>query len=253
MIEKVTALSDIGLRREDNQDAVLAVYTKEAGLFAVADGMGGCFGGGLASQAVVSALEKWWKGIETCISAVPFSEIVSELERKVQQIHSEVLCMYQEMGQCGGTTLCMLFIHFDTYVVMNVGDSRCYKCQGRICRQLTVDDVWENQFSRTDRPTREELRKDRLAGSLVQAVGAQEKLRLAVASAFVEKRACFLLCSDGIYKYSENSWLMWQLRRSLYQRNVDGIAEKIRRRVYQNGARDNLSLILVLMDSGDRG
>ena len=50
MILDIMAMSETGLCRQNNQDSVLALNTEHAGLFAVADGMGGHYKGELASQ-----------------------------------------------------------------------------------------------------------------------------------------------------------------------------------------------------------
>lgn len=145
MIRNVMLLSEAGMRRYDNQDAVLAVNTKQAGLFCVADGMGGHYRGGLASRTVIDSLEKWWDGIRECIASMAFLDILTELDKKIKALNEDIFQMYETEGQKGGTTLCLLLIHNHAYAVMNVGDSRIYRYQRGRCRQMTADDVWENQ------------------------------------------------------------------------------------------------------------
>ena len=123
-----TAVSETGARRKINQDAVLALQEGDAGLFAVADGMGGHFRGEMASRAAIAFLEKWWVSIRGCIGTMPFLDMVAKLEKKVKKINEAILAMYEETGQCGGTTLCLLFACGNAYAVMNIGDSRLYKC-----------------------------------------------------------------------------------------------------------------------------
>lgn len=243
------AFSEIGAYRQDNQDVILALQEGDAGLFAVADGMGGHFRGELASRIAADSLRQWWDKIKNCISSVPFLDVVSGLEKKVKMIHRDILAMYEKMGQCGGTTLCLLFVKKDAYAVMNIGDSRLYKCQGRTCIQLTVDDVWENQPQfRNARSEESEMEKDASYGMLVQALGAQEGLKLPVITDIIDKRTRFLLCSDGIYKYIENKLLLSQLQKIHRKSELERAAARIKKEVYQNGAKDNLSLILVLAE-----
>ena len=85
MIKKVCALSETGLKRTVNQDSILSLYSQEAGLFIIADGMGGHFRGELASELVVSKYTDWWKTIEQCICGMEVSEIVAELENLLTQ------------------------------------------------------------------------------------------------------------------------------------------------------------------------
>src|SRR4051812_18090025 len=51
---KVAGLTDVGLRRENNQDSFLV--DQDLGLFVVADGMGGHSGGEVASRLAVQGI-----------------------------------------------------------------------------------------------------------------------------------------------------------------------------------------------------
>lgn len=248
MIRNMISLSEVGLCRSNNQDAVLAVHTDETGLFVVADGMGGHDRGELASQSVVQMLHTWWRETaESRLSAV-FSEIVRELETKIKEMNRCIFRMYQEGGQRGGTTLCLLFIYRDAYAVMNIGDSRLYKSQGRRWQQITTDDVWENQPSVRQSMCEAEIRRHPSYGKLLQALGANDNIRLSVRTGTVEKGTCFLLCSDGIYKYCREWRLEVRLKRIRNQSDMDTFSEKIKKEVYKSGAKDNLSMIMVLAE-----
>ena len=232
MIRNIISLSETGLQRLDNQDAIFVANAEHVGIFAVADGMGGHYRGELASKMAATLLEEWWEKIRDCIGAMPFYDVVNELEKKVRSINEGIYQMYYEMGQLGGTTLCLLLIQKAAYVVINVGDSRMYRCQGWDCMQATSDDV-----------------QDQSQGGLTQALGAQERISPNIFSGVIKKKTCFFLCSDGIYKYCEEKYLFSRLR-SLMWRKTASVAEQIRKRVYQNGAKDNLSMIFVEVDTG---
>lgn len=248
MIQNITSISEVGLYRKKNQDKILALHTDNVGLFAVADGMGGHYRGELASQTAVELLLRWWEGIEGYVSFMSFIDIVKDLEKKVKEINGYIFQMYREIGQRGGTTLCLLFIRSNAYAVMNIGDSRLYKAQGRSCMQLTTDDVWENQPYVRQTMCESEIRNNPSCGKLVQAVGFDASVRISVRTGSVEKRTCFLLCSDGIYKYCESLWMMSRLKKVRNKKDMDVLMEKIRKTVYENGAKDNLSMIIITLN-----
>ena len=58
---KAHFLSEKGIVREENQDAILARITGESGLFVVADGVGGSENGALASNLIVDTYSRWWE------------------------------------------------------------------------------------------------------------------------------------------------------------------------------------------------
>ncbi len=236
MIQNIISLCETGSCRSNNQDAVFVAKIERAGLFAVADGMGGHYKGELASQTAVSLLAKWWKEIQGCIVSMTFEDVVAALEKKVRDINRDIYQMYYELKQFGGTTLCLLLIHKDTYAVINVGDSRLYQCQGWTCRLMTTDDVWKN------------LQGSSSEGGLTQALGAQESLAVHVFTGMIKKKTYFFLCSDGIYKYCEEQYLFSKLRCLMWRKGTL-VAGEIRKRVYKNGARDNLSMIFVRVDA----
>lgn len=242
--------SETGEYRKSNQDAVLAVHTDYAGVFAVADGMGGHYRGEMASQKAVSLLENWWDDIRDCMRSMMFLDLVFDLEKRIREINESVYRMYREMGKYGGTTLCVLMVCGDAYAVLNVGDSRLYRCQKRICEQMTTDDVWENQYQVRRVMRREDLQNNPSYGRLVQAVGTGHDVGISVRTGCMEKKACFFLCSDGVYKYCDESWLFSKMKRIRREKDVDVFAENVKETVYRNGARDNLSLVLVLADKG---
>lgn len=250
MIRKVRTISETGEYRQNNQDAVLAAYTKHAGIFAVADGMGGHYRGEIASQEAVTCLQTWWNEINGYILSIPFLDMVSDLEKRVREINESIYQIYQEMEQYGGTTLCILVICKNAYAVLNVGDSRLYRGQRRECVQMTIDDVWENQRQVRLSMREEDIRKNPAYGKLVQALGVGHDIRISIRTGSIEKKTCFLLCSDGIYKYCDESWLFPNLKKVSHERDVDVFVEKTRETVCRNGAGDNFSLIIIMLDTG---
>ena len=244
MIKDIISLSEIGLCRQENQDSVLAVNTGSAGLFIVADGMGGHYQGQLASQTAMEFLKKWWERIYKCIDSLPFSEIVTELEKKIKEINKSIFQIYKEKGQRGGTTLCLLLMRNNTYVVMNVGDSRLYRCKGWSCTQMTTDDVCENWIYKNKIYASNHLYK----GKLVQALGINEDVMIHVYTGLLQKKEYFFLCSDGVYKYCSKQYLFWEIKKLFWKKDIVKVVERIKKKIYKNGAKDNLSMILFLAE-----
>ena len=231
MIKEVCAFSETGLKRNVNQDSILSMYNREAGLFVVADGMGGHFKGELASRLLISEYTDWWKSVENCVCGMEISEIVVELEKLLRMIHEKIKKMYHTYEAQGGTTLCLLFLCKNYYMVMNVGDSRAYFCRKRKCGQITADDIWKEPGKHY--------------GKLTQAVGMRNEVQPHIYTGKLENMESFLLCSDGVYKYCEEKILMRHIKQAVWNKKLEKIAKRIQKCVYQKGAKDNLSLILI--------
>lgn len=248
LVRKVVMFSETGECRRNNQDAVMASYTEQAGIFAVADGMGGHYKGEMASQQAVALLQAWWENIREDILSVPFLDVVLDLEKRIREINESVYQTYQRMEQRGGTTLCVLVVRQDAYAVLNIGDSRLYLRQGWKCVQVTMDDVWENQNKIRQTMTIEDIKKNPSYGRLIQALGAAPTVKISVRTGCLKKKSCFFLCSDGVYKYCNEARLFTNLRKIRNERDVEVFAEKTKDAVCENGAGDNFSLITVLWD-----
>ena len=111
-------VTDVGLRREVNQDS----YVATPPIFAVADGMGGHAAGEIASEAVVRRLAEL-EGRTT----VSHSDFEAALDDAIEDIELNV--GETELGT--GTTVTGLILGSDieqpSWTVFNIGDSRVYQ------------------------------------------------------------------------------------------------------------------------------
>ena len=122
--------SDIGLHREDNEDAAYA----GARLLAVADGMGGHAAGELASAAVIEAL----RPLDT---QVPAGELLNALDHAVRRANSALRDMVQANPALDGmgTTLTALLWSGSQLGLVHIGDSRAYLVRDGEVFQITQD------------------------------------------------------------------------------------------------------------------
>lgn len=246
-----TSFSEAGLKRQENQDSLFCQTDGTAGLFLVADGMGGHLDGAYASRIIKSRASDWWNRYRRLPQRPDFLTSVEELKKFFSDANKEIYDNTVEGNVCG-STLVALWLDHDAWAVFSCGDSRCYQAWGRIFKRkffhLTTDDVWENQPENIRGMTMKEVESHKNYGRLVKAVGAGPDFQCSVQSSPCRERAVFLLCSDGIYKYCPDAILKRLCFYSLASGKLDAAAWDIRRQVFQNGAGDNLSLILVAVD-----
>ncbi len=244
---EAAAFSETGAVRSENQDAVYINKTEKAGLFVVADGMGGHYKGGFASSCTVGAMKNWWEQVRDSILSIPFMDVVNSLENAIRALNRQIYQAYLREGKQGGTTLCVLLLYGSFYAVFHVGDSRIYCYSQKKFRQLSVDDVWENKPYIKKLADSVDLRSDSRYGRLTNAIGAWEQVSVSVATGVMKKTAVFFLCSDGVYKYCEESRISTLLKRSEKSGSAAGQLERLKAVVYGNGAGDNLSAVLVVV------
>ena len=136
--------TDVGLIREQNEDAVAAVKhpkNKNIKLLIAADGMGGREKGEIASNYVCSSLVKWFCNKD--IKILNDTDKTEQLLRKyIKTLNTNLIKKYGEDKL--GTTLILAIINKRNTLIMNVGDSRGYIYGKRKLVQINEDDsdVW---------------------------------------------------------------------------------------------------------------
>lgn len=239
--------SDIGKVREVNQDAFGIFQKDDAGLFAVADGMGGYAYGEKASQTVVAELSNWWNSFSPVLFDYEFQRMMSAIEQVIEYANEIIYKKYNQGGVCG-TTVTVLFIYQNSYGILYAGDSRCYMSQGHKWNLITVDEVWENQSHISNRERMMKNHPDR--GKLVNAVGIREHIRCRTVTDVVPADTVFFLCTDGVYKFCEDKIIKKIAKKckdiSTMERSVDQLIGMI----YRNSARDNITVVVVNSSSG---
>lgn len=219
----------------ENQDAILIRYDSTSGLFIVSDGVGGSKNGAAASTALTETFSRWW-----CEDFLPhrnaqFIDLFDSLKDFLESVNYELWHDYGE-GNCCATVV-LLFIHDRTYGYLSVGDSRIYHSRRGKIGLLTRDDTWENLPNTNG---------DVHNGKIVSAVGGHQYPDYSSATDQLERRDCFMLCSDGIYKFVDETMLTKMLRTVHYslflkERHVDAFIQEAEK----NQSNDNYSIILV--------
>ena len=234
--------SDIGKKRESNQDAFCVYQKEDAGLFVVADGMGGHINGEKASQKIVAELSNWWNSFSPVLFEYEFRKMMLSVEQTIEYANK---CIYTELNrnEICGTTVTTLFIYQNFYGVIYAGDSRCYLSQGRKWEQLTVDEVWENQSNISNEERMMKNHPNR--GKLVNAIGTKENIRCRMITDTISADTKFLLCSDGLYKFCTDRFIKNIMKKCRDEKSMEQAIEKLINRVYKNGASDNISIVIV--------
>jgi protein phosphatase len=216
--------SHIG-RRQNNQDAVFVTSEPEilngkGRLFAVADGMGGHPGGGLASRMACDGLKQYHEKIIEKGKRKP-QDISRHLVDAIMRIDRGIRLKGLRDGKLEdmGTTLSCLVITSTNSIIAHVGDSRIYRLRKNHLTCLTVDHTFV---------------QDMIFEGAVNPGKAHRHL--------LTKEDCFLLCSDGLYNTLTDTCILDLLAR---QSAASETAAKLVMHALQNGARDNITVIVI--------
>lgn len=243
---KLTAhgLSDVGLKRSNNEDGYLVA--EPLGLFIVADGMGGHAAGEVASSLAIETVRELLEPRLT--SAGSAEELAPLLAEAMEGANRAVRTATEEnpAWQGMGTTLTVLLLRAGQALLAHVGDSRLYRWRGQRLEQLSDDHSLVGDQLRRGLISPEEAQTSNLRNLLLQAVGSTPELEVCQRQLAVEGGDVYLLCSDGLTDLLDDRQLAAILERE--PEPAAGCRELIARALAAGG-KDNVTAVLIKVES----
>jgi PPM family protein phosphatase len=224
--------SDIGLQREENEDAA---YAGER-LLAVADGMGGHAAGEVASAAVIDAL----KPLDT---QVPAGELLNALDHAVRQASRVLAEMAQaDPGLAGmGTTLTALLWSGSQLGLVHIGDSRAYLVRGGKVFQITHDHTMVQTLLDDGKITAEEVASHPQRNLILRALATNHTCEPDLQLREARPGDRYLLCSDGLHDAADAASIATVL---LTVDDPDQAAKDLMALAMESGGPDNITCIV---------
>ncbi len=242
------ALTDVGVRRKNNEDFIKPL--PEHGVFCVADGMGGVQGGEVASQAAVTSLEHAFKQLHSPDAVASASGKVQIIDQALNQASKWIKQRADKKGIQGtGTTA--VVIAFDgrdpsKAAVVHAGDSRAYRFRRGTLKQITRDHTVANAAGLEDESELPAMFK----GVITRAVGVNAVVELEQTPVDVAAGDIYLLCSDGLDKLMTDDDIAGYLKRD-GDGDLQVLAQSIVDEVNRRGGVDNISVILIRTSDPD--
>lgn len=236
------ALTDIGRKRQVNQDYIFA-STKPVGvfpnLFILADGMGGHKGGDFASKYLTETMVGF-------VSKSQSPDIIRVLRSAINLSNTMILeKSHSDNALRGmGSTLVAGVIRDDILTVANVGDSRLYVIRDGIT-QVTRDHSYVEELVESGKITRESDEYFRKKNIITRAVGTDD----AVSADFFEVDVLdgdhILLCSDGLTNMVDDDTILAVISG---HGSLQYKAKTLIDTANANGGNDNIAVILIKYD-----
>ncbi len=202
------AHSDVGIKKETNQDSVLV---KEAStdcgkvmISAICDGMGGLAKGEVASAALVRTFSRWFEeefpfliyDQDGKMRELDYNELQKSWNRLIDQVNLKIAGYGEGFHSPCGTTIAALLLMKNQYYIVNVGDSRVYRLNGEV-KLLTKDQTFVQREMDEGRMTKEEAKTHPQRNVLLQCVGASSIVVPDFFQGEFQEGDLFMLCSDG--------------------------------------------------------
>lgn len=248
---RVVGCTDRGQVRENNEDSI--AWDLEAGVIALADGMGGHKAGEVASAMAVSLFTN---GFRCWLDEMGGYLVKQSPERQAdylhtwlrmqtQSIHDSILDAGSIIPDClgMGTTLCGVVMWNDQAWIVHVGDSRVYAFNRKTHQltRLTKDHSVVQEQVDAGVLTVEEARHSLQRHILTRALGIGQDMTPSIAREDFSPDKILMLCSDGLSDVMSESLISRILRDhplELAGRLLLGQANTL-------GGQDNISIVLI--------
>lgn len=234
---EVFGLTDPGCVRQNNEDFFLT--DPEAGIFILADGMGGANAGEHASRLSAETLYQYLQNPHECekdgLSLSQGFNATNTVVRQAAQSDPNLAGM-------GTTLLAVRGCHGGSLDVCNVGDCRAYLKSGGKIAQITKDQTWVAEIGTHLGLSEEALRHHPMRHVLTMAVGAAESLVIQQQQVAFAKSDQILLCSDGLHGVVDENILSDVLNS---EKSLPDKCHYLVEAAKKRGGPDNITVVLI--------
>lgn len=244
----VAAKTDMGRVRENNEDKHEfflpeddVSLARRGMAFVVCDGMGGHEAGQIASELAVKTFLDVYYGHPADDPELAAVNAVAAANRFIMDQARAVPARH---GM--GTTLTALLLLQDQALIMNVGDSRCYRMRSQELIQITEDHTWVEETVKSGVMTREQAEAHPYRHMIMRALGTPDSR----SDCFwhpVQIGDTFLLCSDGVTNHVDDA----KIAEVLGARSPSLAAWELVSSALVGGGSDNATVIVVRIDALD--
>ena len=226
--------SDVGKSRKLNEDSML--LRPDAGMWVVADGMGGHEAGDVASKMVVDSLGQVKEGVS-------LEKYIEDIEKTLISVNEKLIEIAKqgEKQTTVGSTVVVMLAYDKFCAFLWAGDSRLYRIRNKKLTQLTIDHSQVQVYVDQGLISKEEAENHPHSNMITRAVGATENFVLDVDMQEMQHGDRYLLCSDGLTKHIPDV----DFEKMLTKGDVEKKCNELIDLTLARGAKDNVTAILI--------
>ena len=249
----VGRLSDVGLKRELDEDALLTTEMTQfaqaggqiIGLYAVADGMGGASAGEVASKMVTETMAREVTqkifvprlaspGVELDYSGI--------LKAAIEQANTDVLSARTHAhSDMGSTVVAALLVGSQAHIA-NVGDSRAYLIACDAITQITRDHSLVQELAERGAIAEAEMRTHPHRNYILRNVGDKPKVLVDLYQVEMAPGQSLLLCCDGLWGMLSDAVIQAVLASA---KTPQDACNELIAAANEAGGRDNITAVIV--------
>lgn len=246
---KAFGLTHVGRQRQHNEDSFLV--KDDAGLYLVADGMGGHAAGEIASRIAAESVAEFIEHTVSEDGTWPYAydetttRATNRLTAALKVANTRVLeAMRKDSRLRGmGTTVVACLVDGEQASVAHVGDSRAYLIRDGELSRITDDHSWVFEQVQAGMISADEAERHPLRNVITRALGGALTVVPDASEISLKPGDTFLLCSDGLTgMVPEDDILRIVLEN---EASLEKACECLIERANERGGYDNITTVLV--------
>ncbi len=250
----VSAVTDRGLRRHRNEDAVAIASAGGRSAIAVCDGVAST---NLADRAAQAAATATLAVLEPVLHAPRWPSRES-LRDRLGRAFAEAQRVVCEIGEdepdpdlSPSTTMVVALATPESVTVANIGDSRAYWLSSRVVsRVLTVDDTFAQHMIAEGNSAESALAHPD-AHTITRWIGkGADSVEPAVTTLEIADPGLLVLCSDGLWNYFEDPERLREIATALSSDRPIEIARHMTQAALDAGGQDNITVAILPLAPG---
>ncbi|NLM74731.1 MAG: Stp1/IreP family PP2C-type Ser/Thr phosphatase [Clostridiaceae bacterium] len=242
---KYAAISDIGLKRDKNEDNWNIILDKEGNPvgFIIADGMGGHFAGEEASRIAVEEISSM---VLDCVAQNPTPETIQKvLTDRILEINNKIMQFSNDNlgGLESGTTLSVGVVSNNCLYIAHIGDSRVYCIRDNKIIRLTQDHSYVAELIKDGIISSDEAVNHPNRNRLTRALGFKENFMPDFYTFPILPGDVYVFCTDGLYEDVDDQKILDVVNTEPRQT----VAKRLVEMAKEHGGNDNITVIVAWM------
>lgn len=242
--------TDLGKSRKTNEDDYLyhrlrqqpEIGAPPAHLAAVADGIGGHFGGEVASGLAIRILED---NLSRALAEPDKTRDHQQiLKACFEEVNREIFSRAAQDDRLAGmgSTMVAVLLKGGKASVANVGDCRAYIYRDGSLSQITRDHNWKEEQLRAGSMPEAEILNSPLRNLVTRSLGFEADVEVDTFEVEMLDREYLLLCSDGLYKPLAKREIAKAFKR---KKTPEKICRGLVRKAFRKGGQDNITAVVL--------
>lgn len=209
-------LTDLGRTRDHNEDTFLVadlagpvvdpsgttqhLVGPQGLMLLVADGMGGAAAGEIASQMAADAVHRFLASAPAPSDDADGSALARHLREAVQHANGVIHQYSVDHPDLNGmgTTATVVVVADAALTLGQIGDSRAYLIRAGEAVQLTKDQSLTQRLVDAGELTEEQAERSERRNIILQALGPEPRVKVALTHQPLRRDDALLICSDGL-------------------------------------------------------